>query len=440
MRCSSPSRSRFLLERTRRRSSFIPSFSSFALPVVIRRTSQTRDSSLPAGGRALSPEARLVLCSAGGPETDDAIATLLPRVTDWPRLIALSVNEGAQPALGKRLRAMAARIPQEVRPAFEYVERAASFRQQYLHARMLDALRVLSGAEIPVVLLKGAALVQTTYESVLDRPMSDVDLLVRPDQADAAQSLLRRAGWEQRYDPKFNDFYGTMHHLPPLVDSRARTLTVGLELHTSIVQRDRDPFAFETDRIWERALPADGLPAGTLVPSLHHRLFHCCVHFAWSHKLGKGAWRSCRDVSAMVRNESVDWDRFIALARETRATVPCYWTLSLASSLASAPIPASVLSALRPRRLGPFHDMLQRHFTNTITAAERACPSDRLMSAIWTLAFRPERDAEGREPAWKGEDRAWQLMRGENDPAKSDAPRRARSAGAWLRYLGAVAS
>ena len=396
-------------------------------------------SPLPVGGHALSPEARLVLCSAGGPEMDEAIAALLPRVTDWPRLIALSVSEGAQPALGRRLRAVSAFVPEDAVRALEYVERAASFRQQYLHRRMVDALRLLSDAGIPVVLLKGAALVQTTYESVLDRPMSDVDLLVQPEWADAAQAMLCRAGWEQRYDPKFNDFYGTMHHLPPLVDARARSLTVGLELHTSIVQRDRDPFSFETDRIWQSASPAHALPAGTMVPSLHHRLFHCCVHFAWSHKLGKGAWRSCRDVSAMAREESVDWDEFIALARETRATVPCYWTLRLASSLANAALPPSVLRALQPRRLEPFLDMLERHFTHTVTAAERACPSDRLMSAIWTLAFKPERDADGREPAWKGEDRAWRLMRAGDETPRNEEPRRAKSAGAWLRYLGSIA-
>ena len=408
-------------------------------PVVITRASPPdRLSPLPAGGHALSPEARLILCSAGGPETDEAIACLLPRVTDWRRLIALSVSEGAQPALGKRLRAVSARIPDDARPAFEYVERAASFRQKYLHGRMIDALRVLSDAAIPVVLLKGAALVQTTYESVLDRPMSDVDLLVHPNRAEAAQALLCRAGWEQRYDPRFNDFYGTMHHLPPLVDVRARALTVGLELHTSIVQRDRDPFTFAVERIWDAATPARGLPDGTLVPSLHHRLFHCCVHFAWSHKLGKGAWRSCRDVSAMVREEALDWDRFIALARETRATVPCYWTLRLASSLAHAAVPASVLRALQPRRLEPFLDVLERHFSHTITAAERACPSDRLIAAIWALAFKPERDADGREPVWKGEEREWRRMRGPDEATRTGDPSRARSARAWLRYLRSI--
>jgi hypothetical protein len=382
---------------------------------------------------------RLVLCSAGGPETDDAIAALSARVTDWPRLIALSVSEGAQPALGKRLRAVSAPIPDDARRAFEHLERAASFRQHYLHSRMIDALRLLSDAAIPVVLLKGAALVQTTYESVLDRPMSDVDLLVHADQADVAQSILRGGGWEPRYDPKFNDFYGTMHHLPPLVDARARTLTVGLELHTSIVQCDRDPFTFEIDRIWDAASPAPGLPTGTLVPSLQHRLLHCCVHFAWSHKLSKGAWRSCRDVSAMLREQSIDWDEFIALVRDARAAVPCYWALRLASSLAGAPVPASVLRALRPRRLGPFLDMLERHFIHTITATERACPSDRLISAIWTLAFKPERDVHGNEPTWRGEERAWQLLHGPEKAVKqTGSPRRAASPAAWLRYLGSV--
>ena len=381
------------------------------------------------------------MCTAGGPETDEAIRQLLPHITSWPRLLELSISEGTHPVFGSRLRAAApGAMPGDVGTTLEYIERAATFRQRYLQARMLDALRLLSKEGIPVVLLKGAALVQTTYESFVERPMSDIDLLVRPDEADRAQAVLRGAGWTQHYDQQFDAFYETMHHLPPLIDARAPTLTVGLEIHTAIVPRDRDPFAFGPPRIWQAALPADGLPAGTFVPSTVHRLFHCCLHFAWSHKLGRGAWRTFRDVSAMLRTETIDWSDFIATARSSGGGTSCYWTLYLARSLVNAPVPDAVLRDLLPRRPAPVLSFLARHFSHAVTGAERICPSERLQDAIWAAAFRPERGPDGTEPVWRGEDRPWRALRaGKASDTALTEQRLANSPAAWLRYLRSVA-
>lgn len=398
-------------------------------------------SSLPPGGQSLSPEVRLLLCTAGGPEADDAIRNFLPRVTSWPRLLELSIAEGTHPVFGSRLRAaVPGGIPDDVGRTLDYIERTAAFRQRYLQNRMVDALRLLSTEGIPVVLLKGAALAHTTYGSFVDRPMSDIDLLVRPNQADSAQAALRDAGWAQHYDPEFDGFYETMHHLPPLIDARAPKLTVGLEIHTAIVQRDRDPFAFAPDLIWEAALPAEGHPPGTLVPTVVHRLFHCCLHFAWSHKLGKGAWRTFRDISAMIRVEPIDWTEFVATARSSGGATACYWALYLARSLANAPVPGDVLRELVPRRPALVLSFFARHFSHTVTAGERICPSERLQDAIWMSAFRPGPGRDGMEPEWRGVDRQWLRMRG----AKGDEPasirrRPAMSPAAWLRYVGSIA-
>jgi hypothetical protein len=409
--------------------------------VIQTMSRHRRASPLPPGGHSLSPEARLVLCTAGGAETDEAIAILVPRIRSWPRLLELSVIEGAQPVLGKRLReASGERIPDDVVPALEYIERAAGLRQRYLQSRMVDALRTLSAASIPVVLLKGAALVQTTYESFLDRPMSDIDLLVHPCHATRAQALLLEAGWTQHYPREFDEFYESMHHLPPLIDARAPSLTVGLEIHTAIVQRDRDPFSFASEAIWNAARPAPGLPPGTLVPSAVHLLFHCCLHFAWSHHLRKGTWRCLRDVVAMLGEESIAWPEFVATARDSRATASCYWTLRLAMSLTNAPVPPDVLNGLRPRLPDVLLNVLERHFSNAVTDAERICPSERLQLAIWRFVFRPEPDCEGKELPWEGADRPWRLMRGAGAPDVATAkPRPARSPSAWMRYLGSIA-
>lgn len=73
--------------------------------------------------------------------------------------------------------------------------------QQLLKRGLESALGTLADAGIDTLLLKGAALSAGTYRDG-HRPMNDLDLLVRRDQADAAIAALASAGWTPRFpDP-----------------------------------------------------------------------------------------------------------------------------------------------------------------------------------------------------------------------------------------------
>ena len=390
----------------------------------------------PCPPAALSPEAELILLAAAGPEADARIRAATRRVTRWDHLIRSSLEEGAQPVLARRLLALCAElVPPEHAAALRRLRDTLEMRAGYVERRLADAVAALADAGISVLLLKGAALARTVYPAFRDRPMSDLDLLVRPGDAPRARSVLLGAGWAPQFAGSCDELYGAMHHLPPLADTRIPAMRVRLELHTHLLPPISDPFALHPDELWAAAVPARGLPGEARVPSLHHRLLHCCIHFAWSHALEKAAWRTFRDAGVICSTGEVRWGEFVEMAVRSRAGSCCYWTLRLARAHGLADVPDSVLRALRPPGARPVLELLARHYLREATGTDRLCPSLRIRRRIWEAAIRPRASGHGALRPWDVDELPWGRL--DQPPAGDDAPS-GLSFHAWRRYFRAI--
>lgn len=80
-------------------------------------------------------------------------------------------------------------------PRLKGVYRQVWFRNQLILEHGVRALRALSAAAIPSLVLKGAALVSTAYAEPALRPMEDFDLLVPREQFPRAVHVLLADGW-----------------------------------------------------------------------------------------------------------------------------------------------------------------------------------------------------------------------------------------------------
>jgi len=89
-------------------------------------------------------------------------------------------------------------LEQTVNKQTRYVIAARNIR---LYADLARALRALNQADVPVMVLKGAALAQTVYPRLSQRPMGDADLLVRPEDRDRARGALEAAGYRFLPEP-----------------------------------------------------------------------------------------------------------------------------------------------------------------------------------------------------------------------------------------------
>jgi hypothetical protein len=134
-----------------------------------------------------------------GPHEDARAAAGRLAAQDWRRVDALLARHRVPAAFLHRVhdRGLAGRLPPPLLAA-------CSRRGQVILANNLRLLRerervlaTLATAEVPVLVLKGACLLDRAYPTPGWRPMSDLDLLVRP--ADASRAVAALA--DVRYHP-----------------------------------------------------------------------------------------------------------------------------------------------------------------------------------------------------------------------------------------------
>jgi hypothetical protein len=349
----------------------------------------------------LMPEAQVLLLAAGQPnaERQTRMRTILAGPFQWQRLFWLATRERAEPVLRRRLGeidgfVMADAEAEELRRLAMIEEFHATHLEHRLHA----ALGILEPAGIETIVLKGAALAYTVYGSFAERPMGDLDLLLLDiGRAKEARGLLGPSGWGWSGDASDEARYENHHHLPPLGDRAGTGLR--LELHTALFPRGQSFHGFAEDFVARRtSCPARDRTI--LIPDLPDQLLHICLHFAWSHVMQVGAWRTMRDVDNIVRHATFEWAAFVERARTYHAETCCYWTLRLARAITDAPIPDTVLGDFQPRYPGAVLGWLERHYFQRMLPTGASVRSARFNQLVWKLGIQPEKSGHGAARPW----------------------------------------
>jgi hypothetical protein len=232
---------------------------------------------------------------------------------------------------------------------------AVAIHNLLLYGDLIRALRALSEAGIPAIVLKGAALADTIYPSIADRPMNDVDLLVRLADRDRARAALEGAGYHflpeprQRFGPFDTEFTGEMQF--------RRSEHNVIELHWELTASEwlRRLADLDMKVLWHDVRPFEIGGAQALQLSPCDTLLHLCLHLSahsYAHE------NNFRDIRQLLDHERpFPWDTFVARARRFRLRSACYFVLDAVASELRASVPSDVLDVLRPpawqRRLVP---------------------------------------------------------------------------------------
>jgi hypothetical protein len=265
---------------------------------------------------------------ASGP-LDAGSRRLLPLVR-WNLGPVLDAHEMADPLLVE-----AARIQSQA----ERTNRA------FLHDAAALA-HALAQAGIEVLLLKGAALILTSYPAPGLRPMVDLDLLVPRDALAAATGVFRRCGWAPLY-PLTAGFVRTRHAAP------FRSPRGGqCDLHWDLFEEHCPPQADAACWAASRAVDLLGTTVRILAPA--DQLFHVVIHGTRWARTSSVRWVA--DAVRVLGDGGIDWSR---LAEQ--AEVRCFvFRLGLA------------LEYLRAARDAPVpDDVLRRHRAHSASRRER---------------------------------------------------------------------
>jgi hypothetical protein len=212
----------------------------------------------------------------------------------------------------------------------------------WLH-ELEEGLAALASADVPVILLKGAALAVTVYANPAARVMTDLDVLVQRRNVEAALAALARLGWRAGLQVRPGNL--------PVYDNEAALFRPGpasapLELHCSLLDspfyQARIPMAW----FWQTAKPVrvNGHPAYVLGPeaevlylAAHQILHHRGAGLLWLYDLAQ----------IIVRCQAAfDWNELISRAVAYNLVLPLQLTLPQLAADWGVSVPAAALNRL----------------------------------------------------------------------------------------------
>ena len=215
----------------------------------------------------------------------------------WGRLIPLAEMHKVTAALPARLRDLGVwdRIPAEVAGFLDAVAELNTERNEGLALQCLTTLDQLHQADIEAIPLKGLAynLMGLFKDEPGQRLTVDLDVLVRPEQAEKAQNVLISAGYEPA--PEHDTDARQYHNLPRLKPAMELQLPGSIEVHFRVGGDDVDAL-LPVSRVFENAQTINVSGQSVLVLSLVDLLDHAVMHSAISHGHARRRTLRLRDV------------------------------------------------------------------------------------------------------------------------------------------------
>ncbi|HEX4848451.1 MAG TPA: nucleotidyltransferase family protein [Novosphingobium sp.] len=220
-------------------------------------------------------------------------------------------------------------------PAALIEEWQASYQRSALRALGQKAAlarigAALAGGGLSAAVLKGGVLVWSDGFDPALRPMRDLDLLVRPETAEAAAAALRQIGFTGGALPQAKG----AKHLEPMVSGR-----VAVELHLHLFDSaDEQAAARESQfiaRAWQRAEP--GTVPGLLELAPTDTLLHLILHAVIDHQFNNGPLL-LGDMQALVGAGRIDWPLFWQEAAALEATRACQLALRIGQQVCALPV------------------------------------------------------------------------------------------------------
>lgn len=225
---------------------------------------------------------------------------------------------------------------------------------------------------LAIVPLKGAALHALGLYAPGDRPMADIDLLVREGDAEPVIRLLQDLGYVEAFAQWKHRVFKPVHGEPVAGLGDHRDTPISIELHTRIQERLPVSLVDITERIYPKQ-PRPGLNG---YPSIGALMNHLLLHAA-----GNLCGRSLRlmhlnDISLLAtRMVASDWD----VLWDEHASDPPWWALPplhLVARYYRDAVPQAVLA-----RLGYDCHLLLRTMSRHQTLTQVSC------SELWLHAF-----------------------------------------------------
>ena len=271
----------------------------------------------------------------------------LQDVEDQERLLELARLHGVGPLIYHRVKTTGgwARSENHVVSGFRETFLRAAAANLILSVQLSRLSEAFAEAEIPVLFFKGVVLASHVYLDPALRPMGDIDLIVRPEHGSDALRVVEALGYVPNQAEAFGSF--TREALHARAFHRPGRAGLPIEIHNVVVRGDREGPLRDETWFWDHtvSVPIHGHPVLTLIPevSLMQLCAHLVSHHGWTPNF---IWIYDLHALLVKYQESFDWDKFTALARQLNWDIFCRYALKAARAFLRTPFPEAVLGEI----------------------------------------------------------------------------------------------
>ncbi len=231
--------------------------------------------------------------------------------------------------------ALVQRVGQKKSARLQQIYRQSTLLNMYYQFELTQVLEALSGAAIPVMVLKGADIAETLYARPELRHYSDVDIMVHPEDLKATFAILEQLGYryyqEYRFEPLSRQraafVYMKEHEVGYLL----------FEVHISPHSNEMG-VSFDPVQIWQRARPITVASVNVYGMGLEDMFVYLCWHYR-SHTFERLLWLYDIAVMLVRCGEQLDWTQVRRTARELVLMSTVYYCVLLCQQVFHVAIP-----------------------------------------------------------------------------------------------------
>jgi len=294
----------------------------------------------------MSPEDKLILSCVKikpSPAELDQLNLLIPLVEDWDYLVNTIIGRGIAPLLYVKLSLLANShlIPKSITAKLQqsYYITLSRSTILYEHFRLIAGQFTSKGIEL--ITLKGIYLSESLYKDIGLRQMSDIDLLVKPEDGEKALAALAGMGYKSTgVDESDSDVkYGEVVHYTPLVLNG-----VAIEVHIKLHQ-DNERYRVHVDELWKNATQVlvNNIQVSTL--NTYDLLIHTCIHLDKHFQQGHVQFTCFSDVTNLLEKnvEALDWTILVNTCKQYNCEIEVFKYIVLVNKYMQATVPTEII-------------------------------------------------------------------------------------------------
>jgi hypothetical protein len=280
---------------------------------------------------------------------------------DWEQCYQLIAANGIAPLVYSIIRDQGIFPPileQKLQKAYEHNHA----RNIYLFSELKTILHRFEVVGIPNILLKGCALSKEIYGGVALRPLTDLDLLVRPGETKSALGELKLLGYESLM-PERGENSSLLFENEVLLVKPGPFRTV-IEIHWSLLDSPYYQHYLDMNWFWQTAGKLDFFGAPTTIFSPEAQLLHLCAHLMLHHSRRRLLWQ--HDIAEVIvhYNDTIDWGELLDRAKIFDLIIPTQNILSSVIAKWHLPVRSEILKRLN--ELQPSSNEMKVHAYLTV--------------------------------------------------------------------------